>query len=374
MKQVLIIEDDATTANLYRQHLDAKGFAVEVAEDGRKGLDLATRHRPGLVILDLILPELSGLDVLKALRADTACSSLPILVLSKADSRDIAQQAFDAGATEVLTKASCTPRQVADIVCHLTSGGQGEATKNDPSDDDFQAELRESCLTSGPAWLQAIRSSFQIFSNDLSDTAVLHNLHRNVHSMAGNAGLSGLQTVHAVGSTLESLIEESGERRDRITPSLLRTVAQSIDLLDALFRKPLPTSADVAPKADVLAIDDQDIALRAMSYSLQKAKLTPTAVKEPATALSLAAGKVFDLVVTDIDMPGMTGIELCTKLRALPGYKTQPILFVTNAADYDNRVKAVLSGGTDLIAKPYLFHELALKALTLLVRSRIPKP
>jgi DNA-binding response OmpR family regulator len=74
--------------------------------------------------------------------------------------------------------------------------------------------------------------------------------------------------------------------------------------------------------------------------------------------------------VLDIQMPGLTGLELCAKLRALPNYKKTPILFVTSASDFEHRAKICRSGGNDVIAKPFLATELALKALTLIVKSK----
>jgi len=380
MKQALVIEDDPTTADVYRQRLGAQGFSVEINYSGRKGLETVANHRPDIVILDLILPEMSGLDVLKAIRARDNCRSLPVLVLSKADAKDIVQQARQAGATEVLAKSSCTPQQMAEIAHTLANPGslsptQAAVNESEPVSDDsaFEAELRTECLQNGPMWLQAIQSSFQLFSKDLNDTAVLHSMRRNVHSMGGNTGLAGLQTISALAGCLEALIEEVGVRPHRVKSSVLRTIAQSLDLLTLLFQQPIPASQDKPLQARVIAVDDQEIALRAVVRSLEKLKFRPVAETDPNVALAQATENEFDLIVSDIEMPGMLGTELCAKLRALPQYKKTPVIFVTSATDYDHRVQVVLSGGTDLIAKPFLFNELALKALTLLVQSRIQK-
>jgi putative two-component system response regulator len=72
-------------------------------------------------------------------------------------------------------------------------------------------------------------------------------------------------------------------------------------------------------------------------------------------------------------MPGMGGFELCEKIRQLPNYKRTPVIFVTGHADFDNRIHSVLSGGNDLIAKPVFPIELAVKAVTHLLRSQLPE-
>ena len=74
-------------------------------------------------------------------------------------------------------------------------------------------------------------------------------------------------------------------------------------------------------------------------------------------------------------MPGMTGFELCTKLRTLPLHKKTPVIFVTALTGFESRASSTMSGGNDFIAKPFLFIELAVKALLYILRARfVPAP
>jgi len=85
----------------------------------------------------------------------------------------------------------------------------------------------------------------------------------------------------------------------------------------------------------------------------------------------LLSEKPFDLVFLDVDMPGMNGYELCAKLRGLPLHKKTPVVFVTGLNDLESRANSMVSGGSDFIAKPFLFIELAVKALVYLLRCRV---
>ena len=76
-----------------------------------------------------------------------------------------------------------------------------------------------------------------------------------------------------------------------------------------------------------------------------------------------------DLVLLDVELPEMNGFELCTKLRALPGYENVPVIYVTAHSDFENRAKGALTGGYDLIAKPILPMELAVKVVTVLMKK-----
>ena len=93
--------------------------------------------------------------------------------------------------------------------------------------------------------------------------------------------------------------------------------------------------------------------------------------EDPLVALRLATDNPYDLIFLDVQMPGMDGFELCSKIRLLPTNKTTPVIFVTSLTDFKSRARSSLSGGTDLIAKPFMFIELAVKALTHVLRGRV---
>jgi DNA-binding response OmpR family regulator len=92
---------------------------------------------------------------------------------------------------------------------------------------------------------------------------------------------------------------------------------------------------------------------------------------DPTVALQNLEQKSYDLIILDIEMPAMNGFELCSKLRALPTNAQTPVIFVTTLSDFESRAKSSLSGGNDLIAKPFVFIELTVKALMYVLKRRI---
>ena len=125
------------------------------------------------------------------------------------------------------------------------------------------------------------------------------------------------------------------------------------------------------PPVNVLVVDDEAISRRAVVYALEKARLKSLSVDAPQTGYNLMVQNRFDLVFLDVDMPGMNGFELCAKLRDLPMHKKTPVIFVTGLNSFENRANSMMSGGNDLIAKPFLFVELAVKALVFTLRERL---
>ena len=82
MKKILIIEDEQIVANVYRNKLVVEGYLAEIALDGESGLKLMRTFQPDAIVLDLILPKMSGIEVINKIRGEPEFSKLPIIVLS----------------------------------------------------------------------------------------------------------------------------------------------------------------------------------------------------------------------------------------------------------------------------------------------------
>ena len=116
MKKIVIIEDHPVLISIYRNKFIAEGFQVEIASDGESGLELINRIKPNLVVLDLAMPKVNGIEVLKRLRANPSFQIMPIIVFSDSAWQ---QQAWKEGATMVLSKSRHTPSEVVESVRNL---------------------------------------------------------------------------------------------------------------------------------------------------------------------------------------------------------------------------------------------------------------
>src|SRR6266851_9897113 len=116
MKKILIIEDDQIVANIYRNKFSVEGYTVEIAHDGHAGVECIRSFRPDAVILDLMLPKITGVEVMKKVRAEPDFQKLPIIVFSNTYLTNMVQEAWKAGATKCLSKANCSPKQLLDVV------------------------------------------------------------------------------------------------------------------------------------------------------------------------------------------------------------------------------------------------------------------
>jgi CheY-like chemotaxis protein len=148
-------------------------------------------------------------------------------------------------------------------------------------------------------------------------------------------------------------------------------VAQAIDLIAVLFERKSNLARPTATPPAILVVDDDAISRRAVVIALEKASLKCQELDEPVPALEVLSEKPFDLIFLDVNMPGMSGFDLCEKIRSIPQHSRTPVIFVTGLTDFESRTRSTLSGGTDMIAKPFLFMELAVKALTYLLKEQL---
>jgi DNA-binding response OmpR family regulator len=401
VKKVLIIEDDQLVGNIYRNMFSVAGFQVNLALDGETGMETLRRFRPDAIILDLVLPRMTGVEVMKQIRSQPDFQKLPVIVFSNTYLTNLVQEAWKAGATKCLSKANCTPKQLLEVV-RSALGLNGTSTAASPPravgpargkaaavpathasshtpssdpDAEFQAGLRKSFIEGLPALLAHLRLVLQRLTKTDNEAARLEQLsemYRHIRALTGNAGVAGMSQIARMSDALEALLKDLYEKPKTINASTMRTVASAIDFLGILFERGLvPEDSGAAPPA-VLFVDDEPISRRAVMYALEIAKLKAVSVEDPAAAYDLLAANRFDLIFLDVNMPGMNGFELCAKLRQLPAHKHTPVVFITILDDFESRASSSMSGGSDFITKPFLFMEVAVKALVYVLRARLP--
>jgi two-component system phosphate regulon response regulator PhoB len=113
--RVLIVDDDPELRLLARRALDKDGHSIREATDGAQGLERIADWRPDLVVLDLVMPEMDGLEVLRRLRSEPATKRLPVLVLTAHGDETSTRAGFDLGATDYLTKPFSMPQLAARV-------------------------------------------------------------------------------------------------------------------------------------------------------------------------------------------------------------------------------------------------------------------
>jgi CheY-like chemotaxis protein len=483
MKKILIIEDDLIIRSIYRRKFEMSGYKVETAEEGAAALKMLPSFKPDIVQVDIMLPGIDGVEVIRQIRANPEFKSIPILVLSSFYRPDLATEAWKAGATKCVSKMDCTPNLALDLIEEILSGdntnftpkygtislpkgaldipasperavpkvprpkglpqsptappgesrqsslggpnlpkieaphlkgvlnpttqpaffgrtppapfkpttrpalastplpkpvvvepsaGAPKPTAAEPvSGPDFRLEVRQEFLRRAPQIQNELRErvSSLIKSKSTTDQLnLLRDLETCVSSLASLAGITGFSRISHLAGALDALIKDLLKKPNQMTASVLRTVAHASDCMNVLFRDLSVIPQEVPQSLLILAVDDEPISRRTISVALSKARLRCVGMEDSRLALTILQENPFDLIFLDAEMPGLSGFELCAEVRKLPTNKTTPVIFVTSLTKFEVRTQSSLSGGNDLIAKPFLMMELAVKALTYLLK------
>lgn len=116
MVKIAIIEDDQAIAQMYRFKFEADGYTVEMAENGKLGLALVEEFRPDMILLDLMMPVMTGEEMLALLRKKPWGKKIKVIVLTNRGEQELPSILKNLDVTAIILKADMTPRQVAAVV------------------------------------------------------------------------------------------------------------------------------------------------------------------------------------------------------------------------------------------------------------------
>ncbi len=115
-KRILIFEDQGPLSFLYKRQLELAGFTVDVSAMGNEGLAEAKKNPYDLILLDIMLPDMDGIEILKTLKSDAITKTIPVIMLTNLSQDAVIKEAFTLGAHGYLMKAQYTPDQMVEEV------------------------------------------------------------------------------------------------------------------------------------------------------------------------------------------------------------------------------------------------------------------
>lgn len=122
-KRILLVEDDRFLRRACEASLRQRGYTLTTAADGEEGLRVARAERPDLVLLDMLMPKLSGLDVLRALRGDEATRALPVVILSNSSREQDVLEVTKLGISGYFVKSNLSLQELGDRIDRIMKGG-----------------------------------------------------------------------------------------------------------------------------------------------------------------------------------------------------------------------------------------------------------
>ena len=120
--KVAIVEDDIAISQMYRLKFETEGYEVQTADNGRLGLELAEAFKPDIILLDLMMPEMTGDEMLAELRKKPWGKDITVIILTNLGEEEAPKGLRELGVHSFIVKAEMTPRQVAEKVKAALAG------------------------------------------------------------------------------------------------------------------------------------------------------------------------------------------------------------------------------------------------------------
>lgn len=402
MKRILIIDDDPVFGRIYESLFQGEGYVVDLAGEPEDAIERLKATPPDLVLLDLFLRKANGVQVLKFIRSRPTTHALPVIVLSNASTSRLVDAAWRAGADRFLAKDDFDPEQLIEIVrttlatphplaapvSNLADGAarDGLIGLNPPQPAaaveplnprlvGFNHQLDELLcdfvkrVRSSERSLRAMFDEFIKTNSDGVRMARLEAMWKTFGIVGREARMLGQHRLARLCNGVCIFFKDLEEEPHYINAMSSQTINRAIDGLLQLLDN--DRNAEEAPfNYGILVVDDEVLSRWAIVSAMEMAGLRTLAAEDSRLAMTLIEENRFDLILLDWHLPVVNGIELCARIRESHTNRSTPIIFVTVRTDLESRVKSSLSGADDFMTKPFLFSELAVRALLSLLTRR----
>jgi DNA-binding response OmpR family regulator len=312
MKRILITDDDQFLANVCRRKFEEAGFTVTVATDGNAAIEELVLNPPDVVLLDLMLPEIDGLAVLRFLRSRERLRGLPVIVVSNLSYfSGVVQAAWHAGATYFFNKGDCSPASLVETALKVVTSGEKEPAPPTP------APVEATRAPTGPPPLPP---------------------------------------------------QQPGKKPEAAPPSpppaatpSSRFVARTGPAGDAPPPRTAP-ARDGSQPARILVADDDRVIQGVLTFFLSQAGFVVKAANNGRQALEMAESQKPDLLVLDGRMPELDGFEVLKRWRQAPGLSKVPVIMLTSETDESKMASALGDGAVAYLTKPFSPDDLVRRA------------
>jgi CheY-like chemotaxis protein len=116
MAKVLLIEDDPLIFRLYKKLFTLEKFEIKLAKDGQEGLNALKQYKPDIILLDIMMPRMNGLEMLAQLKSGSKTKDIPVIVLTNIADMNVTNRAISAGAVQCIIKSQADPSEVISSV------------------------------------------------------------------------------------------------------------------------------------------------------------------------------------------------------------------------------------------------------------------
>jgi two-component system, cell cycle response regulator len=409
---ILVVEDNPLNMKLVRSLLTLTGYRVLEADDAEQGIQLASTHRPDLILMDIQLPGMDGLEATRIIKAREELKHIPVVALTSFAMPGDEQKAREASCSGYITKPIDTRKFIAIIQGFLSP--EKPSAENE-SRNELSGKPRIMIVDDDPLNIKLLKArlpaekyetlsasngeqAIQIADKDLPDLILLDIMMPDLDGFTVSRMLKENPNTREIPIILVTALEglddkikglETGadefltkpvntiELLSRIN-SLLRlkqyrerlalrsqsekTFNHSADQLDKMDDSPLPSK--------ILLVEDDEKDFHILKSFFRDLDYELEWVKTGEEALDLLMRKSFDLLLLDVLLPGVDGFEICWRIKNAKQTKDLQIILITCLPDLENKIKGIELGADDYLIKPVNRQELQARMKVLLTKKQ----
>src|SRR5438309_1077844 len=372
-KRILLVEEEPLLGVAILNNLRRVGFAVDVASNGTIALEKLRSSAPDAIFLDLMLPNIDNVEVISEARREPEYADLPIYVYTSAFPMKMSRRAAKAGATQIFDKISIPLDEVAaEVASQLigSSAAVADAIQSDPAEseaiNEITAKLPE-CVGRIHRHLQELVRC----KNTATRATKYGELRSRVHLVVNYAILAGRYDLARLAATLQSLLNVLREKPRYGADSGVRTISFAVEVLGLLCAGNAVGQSSQLAEFTAVLVDDELTSRSVVCSALRSTGFNLTSFADPIRAVKHLQSHSADLIVLKAVMRETNGFDLCKKLRLLPAHRKTPVIFVGDPKDFQNQARTASCGPNDFITRPFIFQELSLKAISLVLKNRL---
>ena len=365
MPKILLVEDNEMNRDMLARRLGKRGFEVVVAVDGREGVSLAESERPELILMDMSLPVLQGWEAARELKQSPSTRDIPVIALTAHAMSGDRERAMEAGCNDFDTKPVDLSRLLGKMQV-LLEARAASATTSDTArlrhdlrtplnhligytemllEEVDLPELR-TVLREGKTLLSVVD---EVLASVAADGAAL-----DLDSLWARLDVH-LRTVTAAGATARHRVpEELRDDVDRIAVAvaeIARLVGGESAPATAVARADGATVG--SGTATILVVDDNEENRNLLVRRLEREGYEVRVAEGGMRALELLESCPTDLVLLDVMMPDLDGVEVLQRIKSNPQHRELPVLMISALDEIETVVRSIELGAEDYLSKPF---------------------
>ena len=410
-KRILVVEDDALNMKLARTILSLKGFEILEATEAEIGLNLAQKHKPDLILMDIQLPGMDGLTATGKIKNNPDISDIPVIALTSHAMEGDEKKAIDAGCDGYITKPIRRQTFLEQIGLYLKRGAVKPQKPPAPNlrhrdrilivdDEPLNIKLLAAKLQFDNYEILTAtggRKALEIVASNRPDIILLDIMMPEMNGYEVIRRLKSSPETENIPIILVTALNQPEHKKkgmDAGADDFLNKPVNTLELqarvrsllklqkFQEQLKNRLQTESEFSMasepdshveddylKPSVLLVDDNEKDIRLMRHYLSDLQIELGVAKTGDDALKMVLKQSWDVILLDLFLPGMSGSKICKYLKSKDATRNIQVVIITATDDLNNKIRCIELGTDDFIVKPVNREEIKARIMALVKKK-----